>query len=177
MKCYSPFNSDPPCPLPKQLSDMIHSVCWERWVGVKFSFFSLLAWRFPDLTSNKMNELDEFFSFHLSPLTFWPSRSFLSLQPSRRSHFYGSHEKRRHQRMTLLGYYELMWSKRGKRRRRKEGRDKTLVMDHKLHFLWNDAIWSGCQPLLNGWERAKTARPTDEIEKKWEDEGQSGRNN
>lgn len=63
---------------------------------------------------------------------FFPS---LSAEP-----FYGSLEKCQHQRTTLLGYYELMWSKTGK----DGGRKKTLVMDHKLHFLWNGGIRSGC---------------------------------
>lgn len=55
-----------------------------------------------------------------SHLAFTVSFSSLAAEP-----LYGSHEKCRHQRMTLLGYYELMWSKR-------EERKKTLVMDHKL---------------------------------------------
>lgn len=106
------------------------SWCWERRVSVNFSLLGIprphiqqdeSSWRviqFPSLPA---------FGLH----AFFPS---LSVEP-----FYGSPEKCRHQRTTLLGYYELMWSKTGK-----DGGRETLVMDRKLHFLWNDGIRSGC---------------------------------
>lgn len=68
------------------------------------------AWRSLAFRSDKMNELDELFSFRLSLLAFGLHGFFpsLAVEP-----LYGSHEKWRHQRMTLLGYYEPVRRQRG----------------------------------------------------------------